>query len=41
MIIATVSLNQIWENKKENLLLCEEYINKASNENVEIGRAHV
>jgi len=36
MIIATVSLNQIWENKKENLLLCEEYINKASNENVDL-----
>jgi len=36
MTIVTISLNQIWENKKENLLLCEEYIKKASNENVDL-----
>lgn len=36
MIIATVSLNQIWENKKANLLLCEEYIKEASSKGVEL-----
>jgi len=36
MIIATVSLNQIWEDKKANLLLCEEYIKEASNKNVDL-----
>ena len=35
MLIATVSLNQIWEDKKANLLLCKEYIKKASKENVD------
>jgi len=36
MIIATVSLNQVWENKKANLLLCEEYIKEASHKSVEL-----
>jgi predicted amidohydrolase len=36
MTLAIVSLNQIWKNKEENLLLCEEYIKKASNENVDL-----
>ena len=30
MILATVSLNQIWEDKKENLTLCKAYIKEAS-----------
>ncbi|MFX4233895.1 carbon-nitrogen family hydrolase [Aliarcobacter butzleri] len=30
MKIALVSLNQVWEDKKENLLLCEQYVQKAS-----------
>ena len=36
MILATVSLNQIWENKKENLILCEAYIKKASDKKVDL-----
>lgn len=36
MTIATVSLNQVWENKKANLLLCEEYIKEASNKNIDL-----
>lgn len=36
MIIATVSLNQIGEDKKANLLLCEEYIKEASSKNVDL-----
>jgi len=36
MIIATVSLNQIWEDKKANILLCEEYIKEASSKNVDL-----
>jgi predicted amidohydrolase len=36
MTIATVSLNQIWEDKKENLLLCEEYLKYASQEKVDL-----
>lgn len=36
MTIATVSLNQVWENKKENLLLCEEYIKEASDKSAEL-----
>ncbi len=36
MIIATVSLNQIWEDKKANLLLCEEYIKEASSKKVDL-----
>jgi len=36
MIIATVSLLQIWENKNKNLLLIEEYINEASHQNVDV-----
>ena len=35
MLIATVSLNQIWEDKKANILLCTEYIKKASIENID------
>ena len=34
MIIATVSLLQIWENKNKNLLLIEEYINEAYAQNI-------
>lgn len=30
MQIALVSLNQVWEDKKANLILCEQYIQKAS-----------
>ena len=30
MHIALVSLNQIWEDKRANLLVCQEYITKAS-----------
>lgn len=36
MKIATVSLNQIWEDKKGNLLLCEKYIKEASLKDVEL-----
>jgi len=36
MKIATVSLNQIWEDKTENLLLCEEYIKEASLQDVDL-----
>ncbi len=36
MQIALVSLNQVWENKKTNLDLCEKYIQKASSENVDL-----
>ncbi|MDX4059296.1 nitrilase-related carbon-nitrogen hydrolase [Aliarcobacter skirrowii] len=36
MKIALVSLNQVWEDKKENLLLCEEYIKKASQRGVDL-----
>jgi|APSaa5957512535_1039671.scaffolds.fasta_scaffold180721_1 omega-amidase len=36
MIIATVSLNQVWENKKENLILCEAYIKEASSKKVDL-----
>ena len=36
MKIALVSLNQIWEDKKANLNLCERYINKASNESIDL-----
>ena len=36
MKIAVVSLNQIWEDKKANLVLCEEYIKKASLKDVEL-----
>ncbi|MGJ0308734.1 carbon-nitrogen family hydrolase [Aliarcobacter cryaerophilus] len=34
MKIALVSLNQIWEDKKSNLDLCEKYIQEASEQNV-------
>jgi predicted amidohydrolase len=34
--IALVSLNQVWEDKKENLLLCEKYIKEASSKDVEL-----
>lgn len=36
MKIALVSLNQVWEDKKANLNLCEKYIQKASDENVDL-----
>ncbi len=36
MKIALVSLNQVWEDKKANLDLCEKYIQKASDENVDL-----
>lgn len=36
MKIVTVSLNQIWEDKHQNLLLCEEYINEASRSSVDL-----
>jgi len=36
MKIALVSLNQVWEDKKANLDLCEKYIQKASDENVNL-----
>jgi len=36
MKIALVSLNQIWENKKVNLDLCEKYTQKASEQNVDL-----
>ncbi len=36
MRIALVSLNQVWEDKKANLLLCEEYIKEASNKDVDL-----
>jgi predicted amidohydrolase len=36
MKIAIVSLNQIWEDKKENLIICEEYIKEASYENIDL-----
>lgn len=36
MLISIVSLNQIWEDKKENFLLCEEYIKEASTKNIEL-----
>jgi len=36
MKIATVSLNQFWEDKKENLLLCSEYIQKALDKNIDL-----
>jgi len=36
MKIALVSLNQIWENKKSNLDLCEKYIQEASEQNVDL-----
>lgn len=36
MKIALISLNQVWEDKKANLDLCEKYIQKVSNENVDL-----
>jgi len=36
MKIATVSLNQLWENKKANLLNCKKYIENASFESVDL-----
>jgi len=36
MKIALVSLNQVWEDKKENLILCEKYIKAASSEGIEL-----
>lgn len=36
MKIALVSLNQVWEDKKANLGLCEKYIQKASDENIDL-----
>ena len=36
MKIALVSLEQVWEDKKTNLILCEEYIHKASTKNVDL-----
>lgn len=36
MKIATVSLNQFWEDKERNLKLCEGYIDEASQKNVEL-----
>ena len=36
MTIASVSLNQIWEDKASNLIFCEEYIKYASKEKVDL-----
>lgn len=36
MKIALISLNQVWEDKKENLLLCEKYIEQASLNGVDL-----
>ncbi|BFU76846.1 carbon-nitrogen family hydrolase [Arcobacter sp. 15-2] len=36
MKIALVSLNQIWEDKKENLILCEAYMKEASDKKVDL-----
>jgi len=36
MKIALISLNQVWEDKKANLDLCQKYIQKASNKNVDL-----
>jgi omega-amidase len=36
MKIALISLNQAWENKKENLLLCKKYLQIASCENTDL-----
>jgi len=36
MKIALVSLNQAWENKEKNFLLCDSYIQKASNQKVDL-----
>ncbi len=36
MRIATVSLDQIWEDKKANLIVCEDYIREASQENANL-----
>jgi len=36
MKIAIVSLNQIWEDKSKNLLLCEEYIKEATSKDVKL-----
>ena len=36
MKIAIVSLNQVWEDKKVNLILCEEYIKEASSKDVDL-----
>lgn len=36
MKIALVSLNQVWEDKKANLDLCEKYIQKASDKSVDL-----
>lgn len=36
MKIALVSLDQIWEDKEDNLSICEEYIKKASKEKVDL-----
>lgn len=35
MKVSLVSLNQIWEDKKANLYLCEKYIQKVSEQNVD------
>ena len=36
MNIALVSLDQVWENKTANLMLCEQYIKNAAQKNVEL-----
>ena len=36
MKIATVSLNQAWEDKKANVTLCERYISQASTKSVDL-----
>jgi omega-amidase len=36
MKVATISLNQVWEDKASNLLLCEKYINKACLKEVDL-----
>ena len=36
MKLSLVSLNQIWEDKEENLSLCKEYIKKASKEKIDL-----
>ena len=36
MKIATVSLNQIWEDKKANMDLCEKFIRESSNKSVDV-----
>lgn len=36
MLIGVVSLNQVWENKIQNLILCEEYMKESSRKNIDL-----